>query len=294
MKTKNKKSKFKKLELAPEQQRALQEALKPALLKLNYQPHLTTFNIVASQDGQLCLTFQQRKTAFNEEDVGSALFWKKFPPGMTAKDLAVIPMNSSRRKNETALHLVISKGLYPRGLTKVDLLETRGRNKRRAIFALFDEYAIKPKFPADLSAVDLAKIKTSSSSLLHKAAYRGVFPKNITVQELKRGRDKYGMTPLHTAANFGNLIPCTMAELKGSRDNLGRTAWDIAVKEFAQTYSPETAINNLLACPELARMLNPNRKSHREKLELLVKDRRLTPELRDKIAIYPRVCAAML
>jgi hypothetical protein len=284
-----------KIHLAPRQQQTVQRALKPILRQLGLQAHLTTITAETGKGGQLCVRLQPHTPACSLAEVESAIFKEKLPARMTAKDLAAIPADSATRKNETALHLVLSNGHYPRGLCKLDLLETRGANKRRAIFAFFENFRTPLCYPADVTAGDLAAIKSyNGGTLLHSAAARGAYPANTTVQDLTLVRDKDGATPLHAAATFGHLPPCSMRELKSVKDNENRTPWDIVVGNLGEFFSVPDSVRNLLACPELAQKLNPKRKIHQKTIELLLKSPLLTLELRQRFAIHPKICAAML
>jgi hypothetical protein len=291
----NAKPTYKKLTLTPKQQAAMQAALKPVLKQLGLQPPLMSFSVAVARGGRLAIEFQQRQSDFTANDVELAIYRGKFPRGMTALDLAAFPADFSKRKNETALHLSLSKGVLPPKTTLTDLLECRSQNKRRAIYALFDDHKITPIFPTYLSARTLAAIKSSAGgSLLHKAALRGVYPRGTTVRDLLSPRNEFGMTPLHRAAQAGHLPPCTKADLQSVTNEAGRTPWSFAVDILNGSHDLESAVRNLLACPQLAERLRLDREPHREILDLLLASRKLTPELRKRFAIYPQVCAAML
>ncbi|MDR3560728.1 MAG: hypothetical protein P4N59_04710, partial [Negativicutes bacterium] len=201
----------------------------------------------------------------------------------------------SKRKDETALHFALSIGQLPPKTTMTDLLECSGLNKRRAIFAMFDNLEIVPRYPPELTVQHLAKIRRNNNgSLLHRAAMQGGYPNNCTVQDLMSPSDNFGRTPLHKAADFGNLLPCIKADLQSMKDNFGCTPWDVAVKNLDSFWRLERSVRNLLACPELCQKLRPNRKAHCEILKLLLASPGLTPELRGRMAVYPHICAAML
>lgn len=283
------------VELSPKKMKAMQAALKPVMKQLGLQPLLTTCSVVAARDGQMSIQFQERRSKYTAEEVETAIFFGRFPKGMTALDLATFCANTNKRKNETGLHYALSKGLLPPRTTLTVLLETFGLNKRRAIFALFDDYKIKSRFPADLTAKDLAKVRTSNSgSLLHTAACRGAYPRGTTVRDLLSPSDKFGWTPLHRAALAGHLLPCTKKILKSVANNDGRTPWWFAVEKFKNIYDPEGSVRNILSCPELAQQLRLNRTAHREILDRLLVSPGLTPEIRTKLAENPAMCAALL
>jgi len=289
------KTKKQTLELPAKKMQALQAALIPVMRQLGLQPLLTTFSIVAAQNGRLAIEFQQRQSQFSAEAVETAIFLAHFPKGMTALDLATYFANTCKRKNQTALHLALSKGLLPPKTTSKVLMETFGPDKRRAVYALFDDYKIKPRYPADLTAQDLAKVRSSdNSTLLHTAAMRGAYPRNTTVRNLLLPQDNFGWTPLHRAAQSGHLLPCTKKILKSVANADGRSAWRFAVDGLNNTYDPAAAVRNILACPELAQRLRSNRKGHREILDRLLASPGLTPEIRTQLAENPVMCAAML
>ena len=289
------KTKKQTIELAPQKMKAMQAALKPVMKQLGLQPLLTEFSITAAKNGQIAIEFQQRKSNFTAAEVETAIFFGKFPRGMSCLDLAVFLANTCRRKNETALHLALSRGLLPPKTTLQVLLETFGLDKRRAIYALFDDYQLKPRYPADLTAADLAKVRsTDNGSLLHTAAIRGAYPRGTTVQDLLLPRDKFGMTPLHRAAQSGHLPPCTENLLKSVTNVEGRSPWWFAGDKLNKSYDPEATVRNILACPELAQRLRLERKWHREILNQVLTSPGLTPEIRTKLAAFPQVCAALL
>lgn len=283
------------IKLSAEKAQALQRAFKPLMRQFGFIPHLTEYTVTISKNNRVSISFQSRQSNFTAAEVMSAIYRGKYPHGMTAKDLAAVPADSKHRKNETALHLALSQGQLPPKTTLTDLLECRGRNRRRAIFALFDGYDIKPGVIAGLTAKHLAQLRSDDrGSLLHKAALRGHYPQHCTVRDLLSPRDKYGMTPLHRAAQAGHLLPCTKAVLQSVKNNDGHSAWWFVVNKLNDLFDPESSVRNLIACPELCQQLRLNQKPHREKLELLLASQALTPELRKRMAMYPHICAAML
>ena len=106
------KPKYETIELSPAQEKSMRATLKPVLKGLGLQPHLGTFATVFRSD-RLMIEFQPFRARFTFEDVILAIRYGKYPPGMTARDLAAVLVYNNKRKNETALHLALSMGQLP-------------------------------------------------------------------------------------------------------------------------------------------------------------------------------------
>lgn len=278
------------------------KAITPILSKLGIFQQKNEWNYNMDFSLRYTFTVPARKIEFTDYEIREATKKGKFPSGMTAADLEDVVSNGTPYIHDTCLDQAARNGKMPRGTTLNDLLGTRGGKKRRAIFSLFESQQIR--YPAGVTAQDLFKIKQHRwGTFLHEAARSGVYPKNTTVSDLMTCQNREGKTPLHIAAQFGGLIPCSKADLSQVTDAKGKTPWDYAVETFGAPNSVrehwhhyyKTAVNNIIMCPTLAAKLRPQKNEfHQAVLTELLVSPKLTPELRDQLAKYPQICAAML
>ena len=278
------------------------KAFRPLLQRLGIVQQKTACGYILKFSCQLPITFPARKVEFTDYEIREAAKSGKFPPGMTAQDLIGVPANGNYRKRDTCLDVAARNGKLPKGTCLSDLLDTRGGTNRRTLFALFETQ--KPNYTPDITAQVFLKIKEHKwGTFLHLAARSGALPKGTTVSDLITGHNNEGKTPLHIAATWGHLIPCSRADLSQTIDKNGKTAWDYAVQTLAVPdsekvhwhYSFGAAVRNIIACPVLASKLRPNKiEFHQAILTALLASPKLTAELREKLAQYPQICAAML
>jgi len=279
----------------------MDRAITPILSKLGIFPQKTDWKYNMEFNLQWTFTVPARKIEFTDYQIQEAAKTGTFPKGMTAQDLIGVPSNSNYRKRETCLDLAARSGKLPKGTSLDDLLDTRGGKSRRAVLAIFESQ--NPKYTPDITAQAFKKIKENKwGTLLHLAARSGVLPKDTTLSDLITGQNREGQTPLHIAAIWGSLIRCSRSDLSRMADVNGKTPWNYAVqgmnnpqcgKEYWK-YVIARAVNNITACPALASKLRPQAKFHQAILTELLASPKLTPELRDQLAKYPKICAAML
>jgi len=134
-------------------------------------------------------------------------------------------------------------------------------------------------------------------------AYSGRYPHGTTVQDLAKAKQSFDLTGLHLAAIFGHLIAgTTTSDLRGERDQMGRTAFDwvvamttpaIPCTRLPRKYA-RIAARNILACPELGALLTPKQVPfHRSILCAVKRDPRFTSKIRAQLAKHPALRVAL-